>query len=516
MPSIQVTGILEDPSSGVESDAELRIISKINYGKTTKNADALVVLSPAGEYDFQLVHGKHLFAVKSKGAQAFTNIGTVVVGEGSPSPIDIITLIATSNEEPDPILITQLQLIAAEAAASAAEAAQSELNAANSANAAAQSEANAAQSESNANDSALSASTSETNAANSATSAQTSATNAAQSETNAANSALSANDSAAAAQTSANNAAQSELNASNSATAAALSETNAAQSAASASDDADRAEAAALTASSGVIDRGSWDASAGNFPTPTLTPEERTDWYRISVAGLMSDGVQPDVEVKVSDNLYWDRQNDVWYKIDNTDKVNSVNGKEGDVVLVADDIDDVYSKTEVLQITDPLGTRVTDLESTVDSHEITLDGHETRITELESGLSGANNDLAALNESFANFYARYDTSVAFNGWYGATNAAAFFQRTGNMVTMYAAAENVGAAPEFQNLFTIPLGYRPAMYQEASASVINNGYTSRLLLFTNGLVQNFNFGVIQSLRAQLTYVTSDAIPIADKV
>ena len=347
MPSIQVTGILEDPSSGVESDAELRIISKINYGKTTKNADALVVLSSAGEYDFQLVHGKHLFAVKSKGAQAFTNIGTVVVGEGSPSPIDIITLIATSNEDPDPILITQLQLIAAEAAASAAEAAQSELNAANSETAAAQSEANAAQSESNANDSALSASTSETNAANSASSAQTSATNAAQSETNAANSASSASDSALAASTSETNAANSAIAAAQSETNAALSATNSADSAASAESDADRAEAAALVASSGVFDRGPWDASAGNFPAPTLTPEERTDWYRISVAGVMSDGVQPDVEVKVSDNLYWDKQNNVWYKIDNTDAVNSVNGKQGDVIIVADDISDVYSKTEV-------------------------------------------------------------------------------------------------------------------------------------------------------------------------
>ncbi|ENI4487154.1 prophage tail fiber N-terminal domain-containing protein [Vibrio fluvialis] len=347
MPSIQVTGVLEDPTTGVESNGELRIISKINYGKTTKNSDSTVVLTSAGAYNFQLAYGKHLIAVKSKDSQVFTNIGTVVVGDGSPSPIDIITLIATSNEEPDPILITQLQLIAAEAAASA--------------DAAAQSEANAAQSESNANDSALSASTSETNAANSASSAQTSAvdsaqseanaansaTSAAQSETNSANSALSANDSAADAQLSATNAAQSEANASNSANAAALSETNAAQSAASASDDADRAEAAALTASSGVIDRGSWDASTGNFPTPTLTPEERTDWYRISVAGVMSDGVQPDIDASVGDNLYWDKQNDVWYKIDNTDKVNSVNGKEGDVVLDASDFDDIYSKTEV-------------------------------------------------------------------------------------------------------------------------------------------------------------------------
>ncbi|GHZ69300.1 tail fiber protein [Vibrio cholerae] len=361
MPSIQVTGIMKDPITGVESDGELRIISKINYGQTTKNADALVVLSSAGEYDFQLVHGKHLFAVKSKGAQAFTNIGTVVVGEGSPSPIDIITLIATSNEEPDPILITQLQLIAAEAAVSAAEAAQSETNAANSASLAAGSEANAAQSE------------------------------------------LAANDSAASAETSASNAAQSELNASNSATAAALSESNAAQSSASASDDADRAEAAALTASSGVIDRGAWDASAGLFPTPTTSPIERSDWYRISVSGVMSDGVQPDVEVKVSDNLYWDRQNGVWYKIDNTDKVNSVNGKEGDVVLVADDIDDVYSKTEVLQITDPLGTRVTDLENTVDSHDLSLDNHETRITDVET--------LASNNQTALGTKADADTVI---------------------------------------------------------------------------------------------------------
>ncbi|EKO3964592.1 hypothetical protein EI372_07865 [Vibrio fluvialis] len=340
MPSIQVTGVLEDPITGVESDAEIRIISKINYGQTTKNSDSIAVLSSSGVYDFQLVYGKHLIAVKSKDSQVFTNIGTVVVGEGSPSPIDIITLIATSSEEPDPILITQLQLIAAEAAASADEAAQSALNAADSATAAAQSEADAYLSASNANNSALSASTSEANAANSESSAESSATNAAQSETNAANSAASA-------QASANNAAQSEDNASNSANAAALSETNAAQSAASASDDADRAEAAALTASSGVIDRGSWDASTGSFPTPTLTPEERTDWYRISVAGVMSDGVQPDIDASIGDNLYWDKQNDVWYKIDNTDKVNSVNGKEGDVVLDASDFDDIYSKTEV-------------------------------------------------------------------------------------------------------------------------------------------------------------------------
>lgn len=133
MPSIQVTGILEDPTTGVESNGELRIISKINYGKTTKNSDSTVVLTSAGAYNFQLAYGKHLIAVKSKDSQVFTNIGTVVVGEGSPSPIDIITLIATLSEEPDPILITQLQLIAAEVSQEASNASQSADSAQNSA-----------------------------------------------------------------------------------------------------------------------------------------------------------------------------------------------------------------------------------------------------------------------------------------------------------------------------------------------------------------------------------------------
>ncbi|MBY7952284.1 hypothetical protein KW491_06430 [Vibrio fluvialis] len=333
MPSIQVTGVLEDPITGVESDAEIRIISKINYGQTTKNSDSITVLSSSGVYDFQLVYGKHLIAVKSKDSQVFTNIGTVVVGEGSPSPIDIITLIATSSEEPDPILITQLQLIAAEASESAAKASV---------------DADRAES---------AASSAESNATLTEAARQEVEGNAAIVQSNAdtvASSALAVED---ARQEVESNAAAVQSNADAVSLAATEVEsdrqevaTNTSLSAGyaqSASDDADRAEAAALTASSGVIDRGSWDASAGNFPTPTLTPEERTDWYRISVAGVMSDGIQPDIDASIGDNLYWDKENDVWYKIDNTDKVNSVNGKEGDVVLDASDFDDIYSKNEV-------------------------------------------------------------------------------------------------------------------------------------------------------------------------
>jgi len=340
MPSIQVTGVLEDPITGVESDAEIRIISKINYGQTTKNSDSIAVLSSSGVYDFQLVYGKHLIAVKSKDSQVFTNIGTVVVGEGSPSPIDIITLIATSNEEPDPILITQLQLIAAEAAASAAA---SEISNQESAAYAASTASDKAAIELIGDQVESARSEVEANAATVQTNTNTVVSSAADVEN--ARQEVETNTGLVQANTDTVVLAAAEVEsdrqevATNTALASGYAQ--------SASDDADRAEAAALTASSGVIDRGSWDASAGNFPTPTLTPEERTDWYRISVAGVMSDGVQPDVEVKVSDNLYWDKQNNVWYKIDNTDAVNSVNGKQGDVIIIADDISDVYSKTEV-------------------------------------------------------------------------------------------------------------------------------------------------------------------------
>lgn len=79
----------------------------------------------------------------------------------------------------------------------------------------------------------------------------------------------------------------------------------------------DEAEAASIATANGVINKGHWDASTGLFPTPTINPVEKADWYRISTGGTMSDGVQEDVTVNAGDNLYWDTYNDVWYAIDN-------------------------------------------------------------------------------------------------------------------------------------------------------------------------------------------------------
>lgn len=81
----------------------------------------------------------------------------------------------------------------------------------------------------------------------------------------------------------------------------------------------DEAEAAAIATANGVVNKGHWDASTGNFPTPTINPVEKADWYRISTGGTMTDAnpAQVDITVNAGDNLYWDTFNDVWYAIEN-------------------------------------------------------------------------------------------------------------------------------------------------------------------------------------------------------
>ncbi|CAL9969658.1 hypothetical protein VPHD260_0020 [Vibrio phage D260] len=243
---------------------------------------------------------------------------------------------------------------AAAALASENAADSSETNAANSAAAALASKNAAATSESNAATSESNAATSESNAAASALAASNSEDAAQESETNAAASAASALASKNAAATSESNAATSESNAAGSASsalssknaaaasasAAATSEANAAVSETNAANSAQEAADSAAAAASALRPRGDWDASSGNFPIPTLVPDERADFYQISVGGTMTDSnpAQPDVTVAVGDQLYWHLENDIWYKIDNTDQVTSVAGKQGAVVLNKTDV----------------------------------------------------------------------------------------------------------------------------------------------------------------------------------
>ncbi|WMC09496.1 pyocin knob domain-containing protein [Oceanimonas pelagia] len=258
------------------------------------------------------------------------------------------------------------------AANSAAAAATSETAAANSAAAASASEMAAANSASAANTSknaaaasATAAKSSETAAANSASAASSSKTAAASSATAAASSASSASSSKTAAANSASAALASETAAASSKSAAAASEATATIKASEASSSATKAQQwaehpqdsdipgeavgtrsakhwaeiahqYAQTVSSALIWRGGWDASAGNYPTPSMSPET-ADYYRITVPGTMT-GTQGSLTVEAGDYLHWDIQQDIWFKIDATDAVNSVNGKTGAVVLSKADV----------------------------------------------------------------------------------------------------------------------------------------------------------------------------------
>lgn len=79
---------------------------------------------------------------------------------------------------------------------------------------------------------------------------------------------------------------------------------------------------------SGMHYMGTWDASSGSYPSSNPNPGE---YWIVNNGGVM-DGV----EYKPSDWIVYDANG--WEKIDNTDKVTSVNGKTGDVHLDTDDV----------------------------------------------------------------------------------------------------------------------------------------------------------------------------------
>ncbi len=136
----------------------------------------------------------------------------------------------------------------------------------------------------------------------------------------AASSASSASSSASTASTHKNNAATSATNAANSATAADNSKNSAASSASSASSSASAASASAAQAASsaasitsGIQFKGAFDASSGN--APTVPVGEVSEFYRISVAGVIGG-----VDYLVGDQIVFDPTTDTWFKVDNTDR----------------------------------------------------------------------------------------------------------------------------------------------------------------------------------------------------
>ena len=210
-----------------------------------------------------------------------------------------------------------------------------------------------------------------------------------------------------AAKASENAAKDSEDAAKDSENAAKESEENAKESEENAAASAQEAADSATAAASSLRPRGDWDASTGNFPTPTLTPDERADFYQISVGGTMSDSnpAQPDVEAAVGDQLYWHLDKDIWYKIDNTDRVSSVNGYEGAVVLDKADIG-LGNADNTSDVNKPVSTAQQaaldrlENDAVVNAGSLTSTKVGEQINLAHSGLSSADSWIRMGNDSY--------------------------------------------------------------------------------------------------------------------
>ena len=92
-----------------------------------------------------------------------------------------------------------------------------------------------------------------------------------------------------------------------------------------------------------LVYKGTWDAST-NTPTLTSSVGNKGDYYYVSVAGTTNlNGI---TDWQVGDYAVFNGT--VWQKIDNTDAVQSVNGKTGVVVLSATDVGATPNTTYVL------------------------------------------------------------------------------------------------------------------------------------------------------------------------
>lgn len=94
---------------------------------------------------------------------------------------------------------------------------------------------------------------------------------------------------------------------------------------------ATKAAQSAQTAAGQLIWRGGWSAQGGTTPPTPIGATQ--DFYRISQAGVIL-GVQYDI----GDYIHWDTTNSIWFKLDGTDSVISINGRAGQVIIGKADV----------------------------------------------------------------------------------------------------------------------------------------------------------------------------------
>lgn len=284
--------------------------------------------------------------------------------------------------------------------------------------------AKASEASGHASSASTSASTATTKAGEAATGASTATTKAAA----AASSATSAANSATAAANSATAAANSATAASNSASSASSSKTAAASSAADAAASAQAAREAMYVSTGALIEAGDIDMSSGTYPTP-LTDAVGKDlacFWKVTTAGISSlDGV----DYEVGDTLVYSSASKKFYKIDNTESVQSVNGMKGAVRLTAADVG-ALAATATATAAAKLATART----------ITIAGDGSGSASFD-GTSNVSINLTVTDDSHAHTFSNLKNRPTTLAGYGITDAAAsghahadLFQKAGGVIT----------------------------------------------------------------------------------
>ncbi len=269
-----------------------------------------------------------------------------------------------------------------------------------------------------------SASTATTKAGEAATGASTATAKAAA----AASSATSAASSATAAGNSATAAANSATAAANSASSASSSKTAAASSAADAAASAQIAREAMYVSTGALMEAGEVNMSSGAYPTP-LTGAADKDlacFWKVTTAGVSSlDGV----DYEVGDTLVYSSSLKKFYKIDNTESVQSVNGMKGAVRLTAADVGALGSVATAVAAA-KLATART----------ISITGDGTGSASFD-GTGNVSISLAVTDDSHAHTFANLKNRPTTLAGYGITDAAAYdhahadlFQKAGGVIT----------------------------------------------------------------------------------
>lgn len=275
---------------------------------------------------------------------------------------------------------------------------------------------------------ASSASTSASTATTKASEAAAGASTATAKATAAASSATSAASSATAAGNSATAAASSATAAANSATAASSSKTAAASSAADAAASAQAAREAMYVSTGALIEAGEIDMSGGAYPAPLADAAGRdlACFWKVTTAGISSlDGV----DYEVGDTLVYSSASKKFYKIDNTESVQSVNGMKGAVRLTAADVGALGS-----------GATAVAAAKLAVARTISITGDGTGSASFD-GTGNVSISLAVTDDSHAHTFANLKNRPTTLAGFGITDAATsshvhadLFSKSGGSIT----------------------------------------------------------------------------------